>query len=256
MPMYLDEEREVSATPSANAFSELEVDRVLLERASTAERVARVLRTKIMEGLFAPGSRLPEELIASMLAVSRNTIREAFRLLCYERLAVHEPNRGVFVSDPTTEDLIDLYRIRRMMEGAAARAITRSTSVSLHAVNLAVHDGRAAAKAGQWQDAGTADLNFHQALVSLAKSPRMDELMKRVLAELRLIFHVMDDPERFHAPYLERNSYILELLDAGDGLAAEQELLSYLDDAERQLLQAYEERLQMKERKHIRDQAP
>ncbi|MGH9068098.1 MAG: GntR family transcriptional regulator, partial [Acidimicrobiales bacterium] len=73
--------------------------------------------------------------------------------------------------------------------------------------------------------------------------PRVDEMMRRVLAELRLVFHVMGDPERFHAPYLDRNHEIAGLLERGEGAAAEQALLTYLDDAEAQLLNAYAEGL-------------
>lgn len=225
-----------------STFAELERGRVLLDRASTAERVTELLHLKIMEGLFPPGARLPEERIASTLSVSRNTVREAFRLLSHERLVTHEPNRGVFVSNPTVDDLIDVYRVRRMVEGSAARMIASAPRSALDAVGSAVDEGKDAVRKGRWHDAGTSDLNFHRAIVSLAGSPRMDELMRRVLSELRLVFHVMDDPERFHGPYLERNIQIFELLKDLNGVKAEEELLNYLDDAERQLLEAYRER--------------
>lgn len=246
----------MSAVVNTNMFAELENDRALLARGSTAERVAEILRTKIMEGLFLPGTRLPEETIASTLSVSRNTVREAFRLLSHERLASHELNRGVFVSDPTVEDLIDLYRVRRLAEGSAARMVSNKSLLPLDAIGSAVEEGRAAAKAGRWQDAGTADINFHQAVVSLAGSQRMNDLMRTVLTELRLVFHVMDDPERFHGPYLERNVEIFELLKAGDGLNAEQTLLRYLDDAESQLLEAYKGRHDHHVDGHKHDRGP
>src|ERR1700685_2371399 len=76
---------------------ELTRDRLTLMPASTADRVAELLRTRIMEGLFPPGTRLSEEVIGQALGVSRNTLREAFRLLCHERLAVHQMHRGIFV---------------------------------------------------------------------------------------------------------------------------------------------------------------
>lgn len=225
-----------------DTFTELERDRALLDRVSTAERVTELLRLKIMEGRFSPGDRLPEEMIASTLSVSRNTVREAFRLLSHERLVIHEPNRGVFVSNPTVEDLADVYRVRRMVEGSTIRMIAGLNPSAFDPIGAAVDKGRAAAKAGLWHEAGTADLSFHQALVSLAGSPRMDELMRKVLSELRLVFHIMDDPERFHGPYLERNMEIYELLKASDSVRAERELLRYLNDAESQLLDAYRER--------------
>jgi DNA-binding GntR family transcriptional regulator len=86
----------------------------------------------------------------------------------------------------------------------------------------------------------TADLRFHRELAALAGSPRIDELMRRVLAELRLAFHIMPGPQEFHEPYLRRNRIILELLESSCFEEATRELNSYLMDAERQLLDAFD----------------
>jgi DNA-binding GntR family transcriptional regulator len=216
-------------------------DRSELASSSTAERVAGILRTRIMEGLFPPGSRLSEEVLGRALGVSRNTLREAFRLLCHERLTVHEMNRGIFVSVLTKADVVDLYRLRRMLEGGAARLAGDAPAALRKAVLAAVEDGEAAAAGGAWLEVRTADLHFHQAIGALAQSPRVDEMMRWALAELRLVFHAMTDPEEFHGPYLGRNREIAGLVDAGRGEEAEQELYDYLTDAERQLLAVYEQ---------------
>jgi DNA-binding GntR family transcriptional regulator len=214
-------------------------EREFVARTATADRVADVLRTRIIEGMFPPGTRLSEEAIGQVLGVSRNTLREAFRLLCYERLAVHELNRGVFVRVLSADDVIDLYRLRRMIEGSAVRAAGQCPPGALDAVRAAVSDGERAAARELWLEAGTADLRFHQALAGLSGSPRIDELMTGVLAELRLVFHVMPDRQRFHQAYLVRNREICELLDAGNVPAAEHALAVYLDDAERELVNVY-----------------
>ena len=111
----------------------------------------------------------------------------------------------------------------------------------LLSVTNAVADGEQAARRLDYQALGTANIHFHQALAALAGSPRVDELMRGLLAELRLVFHVMDDPHRFHEPFLKRNRKILAALEAGDGPAAELLLAQYLDDAQRQLVEAYAE---------------
>jgi DNA-binding GntR family transcriptional regulator len=103
-----------------------------------------------------------------------------------------------------------------------------------------VESAQSAASAGRWFEVRTDDLRYHQAVAALAGSPRTDELMRRALAELRLIFHVMADPEEFHAPYLERNRIIADLIVLGDGPRAEAELLRYLADAEHQILAVYQ----------------
>ncbi|HEX5290675.1 MAG TPA: GntR family transcriptional regulator [Streptosporangiaceae bacterium] len=214
-------------------------DRSGLVSASTADRVTELLRTHIMEGLFPPGTRLSEEVIGQALGVSRNTLREAFRLLCHERLAVHQMNRGIFVPVLTRADVTDLYVLRRLVEGGAARLAGAASMTGRLAVRAAVDAAEGAASAGRWFEVRTADLRFHQAVAALANSPRVDELMRRALAELRLIFHAMADPEQFHAPYLQRNRIIAEAIMLGRGEAAEKELMTYLADAERQILDVY-----------------
>ena len=223
-------------------FADLEKDRHLLGRSSTAERVAAILRDRITIGQLPPGSRLAEEAIGEALGVSRNTLREAFRLLTHERLLVHELNRGVFVNTLSEQDVVEIYRVRRMIEIAALRGLaarTESEPDLFAKVADAVSDAEQAAKEGRWQDVGTANLRFHRALVELAGSARIEEFMAQILAELRLVFHVMSDPRRFHEPYIARNRKVLEALRAGDIAGAEDLLEDYLNDAERQLIQAY-----------------
>jgi DNA-binding GntR family transcriptional regulator len=214
-------------------------DRSGLVHASTADRVTELLRTHIMEGLFPPGTRLSEEVIGQALGVSRNTLREAFRLLCHERLAVHQMNRGIFVPVLTREDVTDIYALRRLIEGSAARLAGGSPMAARLAIRATVEAAESAAAVGRWFEVRTADLHFHQAVAALANSPRIDELMRRSLAELRLIFHAMADPEQFHAPFVRRNRVIAESIMLGHGEDAEKELLGYLADAERQILAVY-----------------
>jgi DNA-binding GntR family transcriptional regulator len=223
-------------------------DRALLGRTSTAERVADILRSRIAEGYFPPGTRLSEDSIGGALGVSRNTLREAFRLLTHERLLVHELNRGVFVRIVTVEDLEDIYRVRMLVECAAVRGLGEGpyeppVAEAVAAIEAAVRAGEAAAAERAWDDLSTANIRFHQAIVALAGSPRTDELMRGVLAELRLVFHVMDDPQRFYAPYLVRNRQIAEALQAGHVAEAERLLRAYLEDSRGQLSGAYAQRI-------------
>jgi DNA-binding GntR family transcriptional regulator len=224
---------------SEEMASALSRERPSLTHASTAGRVTDILRTHITQGLLPPGTRLSEEAIGRALGVSRNTLREAFALLSHERLAVHHMNRGVFVPTLTRADVSDIYALRRLIEGGAARLAGPAGPAARQAVCDAVDSAETYAAAGQWLDVRTEDLRFHQAIAGLAGSSRVDELMRRALAELRLIFHVMESPEEFHRPYLERNRIIAESVRRGDGEKAERELLGYLTDAETQILARY-----------------
>ncbi|MCW8102145.1 GntR family transcriptional regulator [Streptomyces tauricus] len=217
-------------------------DRALLGRTSTAERVSDILRSRIADGYFPPGKRLSEDSIGGALGVSRNTLREAFRLLTHERLLVHQLNRGVFVRVLTVEDVEDIYRTRGLVECAVVRGLGKPP-YALDGLAESVADGRRAAHEGDWKGVGTANIHFHQELVALAGSARTDELMRSVFAELRLAFHLVDDPKRLHEPYLARNGQILEALQTGDHEQAESLLAVYLDDSRKRVTEVYSRRV-------------
>ncbi|MEV6349221.1 GntR family transcriptional regulator [Actinoplanes sp. NPDC051851] len=214
-------------------------DRALLDRGSTAERVADILRQRITEGVFRPGTRLSEEHLREALGVSRNTLREAFRLLAHEGLLEHQLNRGVFVRLLTVEDIKDLYALRRILECGALRNLTAVPAVAVDRVGAAIAAADEAAGRGDWAAVGTANMRFHQAIADLAGSRRVAEAVRALLAELRLVFLVVADPRQLHEPYTAANRALYELLAAGDPAAAEAALQRYFDDAERQLLAAY-----------------
>lgn len=218
--------------------TDLAADRELLGRTSTAEKVADILRTRISEGYFAPGTRLSEESIGASLNVSRNTLREAFRLLTHERLLVHELNRGVFVRRLELDDVIDLYRVRILLECAAVRDL-KTVPEGLDGLAGALVEGEVAASRADWQAVGTANIHFHQAIVGLAGSTRLDEVMNGIHAELRLAFHVVTDLRAFHEPFLAGNGEILERLVVGDGPGAARLLADYLHEAELRLTEVY-----------------
>ena len=208
------------------------------ERSSTAERVADVLRRRITEGDLPPGSRLSEEQLVQVLRVSRNTLRESFRLLTHEGLLVHELHRGVFVRVLDEDDLVDLYRLRRAVECAVVRSLTSPDAGVLQPLQDDVAAAGRAAADGDWRAVGTANMRFHSHLVGLAGSRRLDEVTARLLAELRLAFSAVESPERLHAPYVARTRALRALLERGEVEQAARELDRYLDDSLAELLAA------------------
>ncbi len=83
------------------------------------ESITKELRRMLVEGELVPGQRLSEAALADSLQISRNTLREAFRVLTREGLLTHEPNRGVTVAEPDMASIIDIYRVRRFIECTA-----------------------------------------------------------------------------------------------------------------------------------------
>jgi DNA-binding GntR family transcriptional regulator len=215
------------------------VDMEARVRRSTAERAADILRRRITEGVLKPGARLSEEALVTDLRVSRNTLREAFRLLSHDGLLRHVLHRGVFVPELGEDDVVDLYRLRRTIECDAVRSLHATDPREVRSLYSTVESAEASAGEGRWTAVGTSNMEFHRLLVALAGSRRVDELVRRLLAELRLAFHAIDTPRQLYEPYVARNRALTDLLAAGEVEKAADELDDYLRESEQQLIAAH-----------------
>ncbi|HOX69370.1 MAG TPA: GntR family transcriptional regulator [Burkholderiaceae bacterium] len=203
-----------------------------------SERVAEQLRQKITQGEFAPGQRLSEQALSESLGISRNTLREVFRMLTKDGLVRHTPNRGVFVAIPTIASIIDIYRVRRLIEcQALSQAYPHHPAKKK--MREAVENALRCRAGRDWVGVGTANMAFHMAIVELADSERLNLLFAPVLAELRLAFGLLRDAEFLHAPYVDMNVKILELAEAGEFAGAAAALTDYLVHSERIVLAVY-----------------
>lgn len=210
--------------------------------ASLSERVAEQIRQRIVEGGFLPGQRLSEQALSTDLNISRNTLREVFRVLTKDGLLRHEPNRGVFVAIPSIAAIIDIYRVRRLIEcQALAQAYPRHPAKQR--MRNAVEQALRARDASDWMAVGTANMAFHAAIVELADSERLNLLFAQAQAELRLAFGLLRDPEFLHAPYVDMNRNIVGLAEAGEFVKASETLNEYLVHSERIVLAVYARRL-------------
>ncbi|MGX1748971.1 GntR family transcriptional regulator [Glutamicibacter protophormiae] len=208
--------------------------------AHTGAWVASVLRTRIAEGRLRPGSKLSEQALAQALGVSRNTLREAFTVLGNELILTRIPNRGVFVASPGMDDVREIYAVRRMIEPAA---LQWGPELNVPGLERIVKRARAALASGKIEAMADANQRFHEEVVRASSSAQLQELMTRVLAQMRLVFHAMSDAPDFHSHYVELNASLVDLLRAGERDQAAQALRGYLDTAETELLAHLKDRM-------------
>lgn len=205
------------------------------EHAHTTAWIAAVLRNRIAAGELTPGSKLSEQALATALGVSRNTLRQAFTTLAGESIVTHIPNRGVFVASPGAEEVREIYRIRRTIEPAAVLWGELTPQV-LAFMEATVERAQSAKRSDLTAEMADANQSLHRAVVGLTGSASLEELMERVLAEMRLVFHAMASAPDFHSQYVERNVELVQRLRAGKREEAAAGLRDYLDSAEAELL--------------------
>lgn len=94
---------------------------IVAHRGSRAELVYQSVRNAIWEGRFARGERIREEEIAQSLGVSRTPVREALQRLQQRGLLAVRPGRGLAVVQLSNKQIFNLYAMREILEGSAAR---------------------------------------------------------------------------------------------------------------------------------------
>ena len=209
-----------------------------LERLTMAQRAAERIREQIRNGGLAPGQSVPEASMSAELGISRNTVREAFRLLSGEGLVAHHVHRGVVVRRLDEADVRDIDHVRRSLELGVLQLPPSIGSGELEGLLQAVTAAEQAVDAGNWPSVATCNLDFHQRLVALHRSRRMNQFFARLLAELRLGFAMVSDLEAFLHPYVGENRRLWSLLESGNWADAAIRLEAYLARSERTVLEA------------------
>lgn len=101
------------------------------QAAPLRQQVLEALRQAIVSGRLAPGQRLTERSLTEMMGVSRTVIREALRQIESEGLIEIIPNKGPVVRKLSAEEAKDLYRIRAVLEGLAARLFAENATQTM-----------------------------------------------------------------------------------------------------------------------------
>ncbi|NLJ88913.1 MAG: GntR family transcriptional regulator [Epulopiscium sp.] len=91
------------------------------DKYSLQGRVFHKIREDILNGKYKSGDSIKEVVVSKELGVSRTPVREALKQLELEGLVISIPNKGTVVAGITEQDIIDIYAIRSLIEGLAAR---------------------------------------------------------------------------------------------------------------------------------------
>ncbi|MGV9802111.1 GntR family transcriptional regulator [Mycobacterium sp. NPDC003449] len=165
-------------------------DRIHIVGRSSAQQIADGLMDMILEGELKPGERIRESVVADALGTSRNTVREAVRLLQGTGLVKYTFNRGLVVWDPSDDEILDIYRARLHLETAAATSLNSKTD--LLPLITAMEEFKAALLTEDPRTIVDKDLAIHRAIVGVMNSPRLDKFYSELLADLRYFLLVLN----------------------------------------------------------------
>jgi DNA-binding GntR family transcriptional regulator len=208
-----------------------------LVQKSTPSIIADKLRLAIGHGELPAGAQLYEAELARELGVSRGPLREGIQRLTQEGLLISVRNRGVFVIEMTPENVRDMYVARGAIERAAAEQILHANEgAEAASILLGVVDTMAeAGKDREIAKMSEADMEFHQNLVALARSPRLSRMHNTLLTETRMCITALEDSYRFSDDRVGEHREIAEALRDNDAPLADRLLIEHMEDAVRRL---------------------
>lgn len=158
-------------------------------RSLLRQQVVEILRDAITECVFAPGGRLIERELGTMLGVSRTTIREGLRQLEAEGLLEITPNKGPMVALLGADEAAAVYALRGELEGyACALCAERATQDELDLLGQSVATMNVVAGAApDFKALQQAKTEFYGRLYDAARNPELKKILQRLRARVTLI---------------------------------------------------------------------
>ncbi len=159
-----------------------------LAQAGATERIVASITTAIVERRLMPGTKLVEQKIADIFAVSRTLVRQALNQLSRDRLVTLTPARGAFVAMPSVGEARQVFEVRAMLECALVRQLCGCITDAQIAVLRAHLQDEAAAVARTDVPGRTRLLaDFHVVLARLLGNEVLAQLLADLLSRSSLI---------------------------------------------------------------------
>jgi DNA-binding GntR family transcriptional regulator len=200
------------------------------------EAAYRYIRKAIQSGQFKSGERLREIDLAKQIGLSRTPIREALSWLESEGLVAHDPMRGVVVAELDYSMVTELYYMREVLEGTAARLVAQHASD----VEISILDDlcqQYEAALGEQEALTASNRRFHDTLYRCSHNRYLLNMVTVLHDALSLLGSTtLDTPERA-AETLREHRSVVAAIRARDADAAEQALRTHIRAAQKMRMQ-------------------
>jgi len=190
---------------------------------TVVQQITDSIRSRIRDGGFAPGQRLVVGDVTRMLGVSAGPVREAISRLTGEGLIEVVPHRGATVRTFSTDDVREIFQVREMIEGLAARLAAEAVAdkpenrARVEAALTELH-GIQASESGRFIDHNH---GFHELIYELGGNNRATTIASSLTLPIyRLRFHLMLTLDQTQTSMADHDAIAQAIL-AGDGEAAE-----------------------------------
>ena len=208
--------------------------------ASQGQGAYQRLLEEIRQGQILPGARLREIDLAARLGISRTPVREAIRKLEADGLVEHVPRHGASLRRLSYAEVMELYDMRTVLEGTAARLAARAAS-DVELAELAEINARMTAATDAPAQVARLNRQFHTGILNAAKNRFLRNAMNSMSRTLLILGpSTLLDAERAETAAAEHEA-LLRALTARDGPGAEAAMRAHIEAAHRTRLRQLRE---------------
>lgn len=204
---------------------------------SAVEVLAAKLKARILNGDFEPGEYLRDIKMAEEYEVARNTFRSAAQLLVSFGLLLKVPHRGFCIPEFGPNEIVDIARLRGVLETEAVRMIILSGVIPPDALD-AVEKLRQTSADAPRSEVVMADGDFHRAIIRASGSPRLQRSYAMLESEIELLLVLQqpcyEDPKDIVADH----EHLIECLRSRDFETARAAFVEHWEDLSTKLLRA------------------
>jgi len=197
-----------------------------------AQTIVDRLRQMLLKGDFPPGARLPEQLLADKLGVSRTPVHDALAVLRTEELVSYAPNRGYFVNAFEISEVLDAFDVRIVLESMACRVVAERglPKDAEDEIFSKLEESEILLFTGGWDKAKQErwfqlNLDFHNAILAVAANKPLTRAVELARAVPQLFNTLNGDIKQVRQLYRQAQSQdafrdhkkIFEALSSGQG---------------------------------------
>lgn len=176
----------------ASDFTQL--NNLPLRRVVLKDRVSELIKDAILTSKLQAGDRIVEMKLAADLGVGTTAVREALFELEAQGFVTRLTNKGTFVTKLSKEDVAQILRVRRELEGLAVQLLEeRATSQDIDSMRHIVEEMRSFARANNLQGFYRADLEFHRTIWELSGNRHLAKALDITVVPL-FAFFIMKNP--------------------------------------------------------------
>src|SRR5699024_6943036 len=204
---------------------------------SLGSLVANQLRQRIWNKEIQFGERLIESDLSEQFGVSRNTIRDALKILEYEEMVVSKPRKGTYVSQFSNKDWREMIELRTIVEAYAfVKALPHLEEKHFIYLEDILSQMKLETENKNWGKLFDLDIQFHSLIIKLSGNKRVIKLYESIQVQIRIFFIFMDDYYSSYQAFYNEQKELYDILLTKDPVLIDKKIRTHIEYVEGKML--------------------